>query len=171
MGGRVRAVITRVIPANDTHDPLTIPNAARHPPVMAEHSLWRAAPCRTGIYWRRLIPTTTQLAPTAEYTENRDDDFEVETRNNPPGGLSCLRCDSEMCKRRAGTMNWSWRLNVTTWMLNLGTKTRRTELSLLGCDVLPFLGLHVRILCRRHLCRSSPLITNTDRLNLSLVLQ
>ena len=68
-------------------------------------------------------------------------------------------------------MSWSWRLNATTWMLNLGAETRNIELSLLGRAVLRSLGSRLRILRRRHLCRSSPPTTNTDLPSLSLVLQ
>jgi len=49
------------------------------------------------------------------------------------GGPSCLRRDGET---RAGTTNWSWRLDATTCMLNLGGETRRTELTLLDRGVL-----------------------------------
>ena len=78
MGGRVQAAIKRVIPANHAHDPLTSPNAARHPPVMAEYSLWRAARWKTRTCLILQIPTNQALRPN---TENWDDDFEVETRN------------------------------------------------------------------------------------------
>ena len=79
---------------------------------------------------------------TTEQMENWDVDFELEMRNPRLGSPSCLRRNGEMCERRAGTMGWSWRLNLTTWMLNLGTKTR-AELSLLGRGVLRFLSLHL----------------------------
>jgi len=166
MGGRVRAVIRRIIPANHAHDPLTILDAARHPLIMAEHSLWRAARWRTGIYPRRLIPITTQLALWRKIGMMISKSRCGITRLGGPG---CLRLDGKMCERRAGTMNGSCRLNATIWMLNLSTEARRTELSLLGRG---FLGLHLRILRRRrHPCRSSLLITNAHRLNLSFVLQ
>jgi len=52
------------MPTNHGHDPLTIPNAARHPRTTSNviHSLWRAARWKTRIYPICLIPTTIQLA-------------------------------------------------------------------------------------------------------------
>ena len=171
MGGRVRAAIGRVIPTNHEHDPLRIPNAARHPPPMVVHSRWRAAQWKIGIYPRRLIPTTTQLALQRNTRKIGMMISKWRRGITRRGSPSCLRRDGGMCERRAGTMSWRWKRNATTWTLSSGAETRRTELSLLARGVLRFLGLHLRILHHHHPCRSSRLITNTHLLNLSLVLQ
>jgi hypothetical protein len=155
MGGRVHAVIRIVIAPNHAHDPLTIPNAARHPPLMAVHYLWRATGWKIGIYPRRLMPTTTELA--------------LRQNTRKIGMTSKLR--RGMYVRRAGTMSWRWRLNATTWMLNSDAETRRIGLSLLSRGMLRFLGSHFQILRRHHLSHSSPGITNTHRPSHSLVLQ
>lgn len=66
---------------------------------MAVHSLQRAARWKIGIY---LIPITKALRRNKR--KPGDDDFEVETRNNPPRQVkvsaTTVGC---MCERRAGT--------------------------------------------------------------------
>ena len=94
------------------------------------------------------------------------------------GGPICLRCDGEMQERRSETMSWSWRLNATTWMLNLGAETKRTGpygvLSRFAPanpspPPMPFLPLHLSLVLQQPACFPSQINIHTYSLSTPLV--
>ena len=142
------------------------------PSMGSNEKIHTSQPCTRPSNDAQRRPSSTSNGRTFSMASSAMEDGDLpETPETNLGSSSCLRRDGEMCERRAGTMSWRRRRNATTWMLNLGAETKKIGLSLLRRGALHFLGLHLRIFGRHHLCHSSPLITNTHRLNLSLVLQ
>jgi hypothetical protein len=98
-----------------------------------------------------------------------DDDFEVETRNNSPRRpkLSTLR------RRDVREEIWDDELKLEAKRDDLDAEFGcRDEEDRTVTARSPYASLSRSILRRRHHpCRSSPLITNAHRLNLSFVLQ
>lgn len=127
------AVMRRIVAAIYTHDPPTIHNIARHTPIMAVCTCSMASSGMEDWDLRDAHDTNHyHTSTTAEQTENWDDDFKVETRNNSPrkSRLSTPRRRDVRETRRVGSRVWA--RGTRKKDRTVTARSRRTVLSRFG---------------------------------------